>query len=89
MQNTEMELMLSGHGLTTAQIFYRLPDFEKLIQSYVWQDYDVAPDFPNLFKFLEFWERELDGPLHSVQYTHNRLIKPGEWTNCKGEIVLH
>ena len=89
MQRTEMELMLSGHGLTTAQIFYHMPDYEKLIQTFVWQEFDIAPEFPNLFKFLDFWERELDGPLHSVQFTHRKLIKPGEWRNCKGEFLLH
>lgn len=89
MNNREMELMLAGHGLTTAQIIYRMPDFESVLQTYVWQEYDISPDFPKLFEFLDFWERELDGPLHSVQYSHQRLIRPGEWRNVEGEFVLH
>ncbi len=58
---------LEGYGLTTANILYRLPDHPKILQTYIWQEYDVAPRFPVLLEFLEFWKRELAGPLHSVQ----------------------
>ena len=69
---------LAGYGLTTAEIFYRLPDHPSLLQSYVWQDYDIAPRFPTLLKFLTFWRTTLDGPLHSVRVGHCALIKPAE-----------
>ncbi|MCL4168752.1 UNVERIFIED_CONTAM: hypothetical protein GTU68_024715 [Idotea baltica] len=81
--------MLAGQGLTTAEILYRMPDFQRILQSFVWQEYDTAPHFPRLTKFLNFWKRELDGPLHSVRYTHRKLISPGEWRKVDGEIVLH
>jgi len=84
----ELEYMLMGQGLTTANIFYSMPDFESVIQNYIWQEYDTAPDFPKLYGFLEFWENELDGELRSVQYTHKKLISPGEWRNVSGELKL-
>ena len=85
----EMELMLKGYGLTTAEILYHMPDHPHFLQTYVWQEYDIAPKFPVLFKFLEFWKSKLDGPLHSVSYTHRRLIAPNEWRNVKGELLLN
>ena len=39
---------LEGYGLTTAHILYRLPDHPSLLQTYVWQDYDLCPKFPVL-----------------------------------------
>jgi hypothetical protein len=33
----------------------------------VWQDFDLAPMFPVLRRFLGFWQHELDGKLHSVK----------------------
>ena len=69
---------LDGYGLTTAQILYRLPDYRSVLQLYVWQNFDIYPKFPELEKFLGFWERELEGPLHSVTVAHSRLIKPAE-----------
>jgi len=88
-QQSETERMLKGYGLTTAQILYRLPDHPHIIQTFVWQDYDLAPKFPVLRGFLDFWNDKLDGPLHSVIYTHRRLIAAGEWRNVSGELVLH
>jgi uncharacterized protein Usg len=80
---------LRGYGLTTAQILYRLPDHPKFLQSYVWQEYDVAPDFPVLREFLAFWQRTLEGPLHSVTVAHARLIKPAEIRSINGVFPLH
>ncbi|MEO1986577.1 MAG: usg protein [Martelella sp.] len=86
---SDFELQLAGYGLTTAHILYRLPDFESLLQTYVWQDYDLAPDFPEMHKFLDFWKEKLDGPLHSVRYAHRRLIGPNEWRQVSGEFTIH
>lgn len=76
--SSTLELQLLGYSLTTAEILYRMPDAKSLLQTFIWQDYDLAPRFPKLHKFLDFWERELDGPLHSVRVSHERLIKPAE-----------
>ncbi|HEX5935515.1 MAG TPA: aspartate-semialdehyde dehydrogenase [Pseudorhizobium sp.] len=87
--NTEMEMMLKGYGLTTAQIFYRLPDHPTLLQSYVWQEYDLAPEFPEMRGFLAFWQEKLEGPLHSVHYVHRKMISASEWRSLQGEFILH
>jgi uncharacterized protein Usg len=41
-----------GCGLTTSEIVYRRPDRHWLLQTYVWQDYDLFPNFPALKDFL-------------------------------------
>lgn len=88
-KHSEMELMMQGYGLTTARILYHMPDHPHLLQTYVWQDYDVAPKFPVLLRFVEFWRSKLEGPLHSIAYTHRRLIAPNEWRNVSGELLLN
>jgi uncharacterized protein Usg len=80
---------LEGYGLTTANILYRRPDHPWLLQSYVWQDYDLCPSFPVLNKFLNFWLETLEGPLHSVTVAHARLIKPAEIRPVDGEFRLN
>jgi uncharacterized protein Usg len=79
---------LAGYGLTTAEILYRLPDHPTFLQSYIWQDYDVAPRFPVLHGFLSFWVEKLEGPLHSVRVAHSKLIKPCELRLLDKEFVL-
>ena len=86
---SEFEMQLAGYGLTTAQILYRLPDFESVLQTYVWQQYDLAPDFPEMNRFLDFWKDNIEGPLHSVRYAHRRLIGPNEWRQVTGEFTVH
>jgi uncharacterized protein Usg len=80
---------LSGYGLTTAEILYRMPDYPLVLQSFVWQDYDIAPTFPVLMKFLTFWREKLDGPLYSVRIGHSGLIKPAEMRAFGSELSLH
>jgi uncharacterized protein Usg len=89
MAMTETEKMLKGYGLMTAEIFYRMPDYRHVINTFVWQDYDLAPDYPELFGFIEFWQGKIEGPLHSVRFTHRKLIRPGEWRHVVGEFRLH
>lgn len=84
-----VEKMLAGHGLTTAEITYRMPDFSNVLQVFIWQDYDLFPKFPRLSGFLEYWRDTLDGPLHSVRYSHCRLIRPSEWRKVDGEFLLN
>lgn len=66
----------AGYGLTTAQIVYRVPDHFELLQEFIWQKFDLFPEFPGLTKFLAFWEAEIEGPIFSVTVAHARLIKP-------------
>ena len=89
MGSKDFASQLDGYGLTTAQILYRLPDHPGLLQTYVWQEYDLAPKFPVLLNFLEFWRRELAGPVHSVTVAHSRLIKPAEFRTVDGVLTLH
>jgi uncharacterized protein Usg len=74
----DLEKMLHDYRLTTAEILYHLPDHPHILQTYLWQELDIAPEYPVLNKFLLFWERELVGKLHSVNVAHVGVISPAE-----------
>lgn len=80
---------LAGYSLATAEIFYRMPDAQEILQTFIWQDYDLAPRFPELRKFLDFWSRELDGPIHSVRLAHAALVRPTEFRFTDCELTIH
>lgn len=69
---------LENYRLTTAQIIYHMPDHPSFLQEYIWQEYDMAPKFPVLRKFLHFWSDNLDGKLHSIVVASVGIIKPAE-----------
>ncbi|MBT8152419.1 usg protein [Epibacterium ulvae] len=89
METSETELMLKGYGLTMAEFTYHMPDYAHVLNTFVWQDYDLMPDHPRLFKFIEFWQQEIDGALHSVRFTHRRQLAPGDWRSVVGEFYLN
>jgi uncharacterized protein Usg len=80
---------LRDFRLTTAEILYHMPDHPNLLQSYVWQELDLAPHFPALHKFLDFWSHNLDGKLHSVQVANLTLIKAPETRMANALLSLH
>ena len=89
MTDRDFKAQLAGYSLTTAEILYRLPDHPSLLQSYIWQDYDIHPRFPRLERFLDFWARNLEGKLYRVTVAHKRLITPAEVRLIAGDFRMH
>jgi uncharacterized protein Usg len=81
--------VMGDFRLTTAEILYHMPDCHGLLQTYIWQDYDIAPRYPILNQFLAFWEKELEGPLHSVRVESCKLITPAQSNHRNFEFILH
>jgi uncharacterized protein Usg len=84
-----LALQLRNYRLTTAEILYHLPDHPDLLQSFIWQHMDLAPRYPELRRFLDFWTREIDGRLHSVRVASAALVSPGEMRHTSHLLHLH
>ncbi len=82
-------LQLRDYRLTTAEILYHMPDHPKLLQTFLWQEYDLAPHFPELRRFLDFWVKEIEGKLHSVRVANKKLITPDEIRYGSAEYLIH
>lgn len=78
----DLQKQLGSYRLTTAQILYHLPDYEEILQEFIWQDYDLAPKFPQLRNFLDFWTREIEGKLHSVYVAKREIITTSDYRNA-------
>ena len=89
MASTDFARQIAGYGLTTAGILYRLPDHPSILQEYIWQDYDLAPRFPELNKFLAFWSANLEEPLYRVRVAHKALLGPADLRAVNGEYRLN
>jgi uncharacterized protein Usg len=80
-------LRLNGWRLATAEVLYYIPDHPSLLQSFVWQTLDLAPSYPRIHRFLEFWGREIDAVIHSVRLASGETLAPGRFT--KAAAILH
>ena len=78
---------LRGYRLTTAEILYHMPDYPELLQTFIWQEFDLAPQYPVLAKFLHFWETSIDGKLHSVRVASRGLICEAELNAVSAEYL--
>jgi uncharacterized protein Usg len=87
--DADFRRQLQGYGLSTIEISYYMPDHPALLQLFICQQYDVAPQFPVLRDFLDHWRREVEAALHSVRVAHNHLIGPAEWRAVDGVITIN
>lgn len=78
MGTRDFERQLRGGRLTTAEVLYYLPDHPKLLQSFLWQTLDVAPEYPRIHRFLDFWRREIDAVIHSVTLSTAGIVTPAK-----------
>lgn len=76
MRDPDFMRRLQGERLTTAEVLFYMPDHPSLLQSFLWQTLDVAPTFPKVHRFLDFWRREIDAVIHSVTVSASGLVSP-------------
>ena len=76
MQTDEFELRLKGWRLATAEVLYYMPDHPSLLQSFTWQTLDLAPKYPRIHRFLDYWRKEIDAVIHSVRLATGETLAP-------------
>jgi uncharacterized protein Usg len=87
--NDEFLRQLRGERLTTASVLYYMPDSPALLQEFVWQTLDLAPEFPRIHRFLGFWRREIEAVSHSVTGASAGLVRPARLRLVDELCLLH
>jgi uncharacterized protein Usg len=87
MGGDELTLRLQGWRLATAEVLYYMPDHPALLQTFVWQTLDLAPEYPRIHRFLNFWRREIDAVIHSVRLATGETLAPGKLNTAS--VILH
>ena len=78
---------IHGAGLITTEILYYMPAHRTLLQSFVWQTLDLAPRYPRIHQFLNFWRQEIDAVIHSVTLASGETIAPARVNTAS--VILH
>ena len=55
--------------LTTIKVIYFLPDYNSILQEFVFQQYDTLPEYPKLKKFIRFWRKNIEAEIHRVDFS--------------------
>ena len=75
--------------LVTTHVLYYMPKHPMLLQSFVWQTHDRAPRYPRVMRFLDFWRREIDAAIHSVNIACPDEVGAARWRRVDHDLRLH
>lgn len=64
------------YRLTTILVIYRLPDYQSILNEFVWQTLDHPPEYPRMFQFIEYWRKNIEAPIYSVIIENTEVISP-------------
>ncbi len=82
------EHFIKDYRLIMAEIIYHMPDRPQFLQSFIWNEMDIAPRYPVLHGFLDFWDKNVEGKLHSVYVDSQRIITPGEFKYAQMQLTV-
>ena len=50
-------------------MIYYLPDYDHILQEFVFQQYDIVPEYPKLDKFVKFWRINIEARIHRIDFS--------------------
>ena len=60
-------MIIRKKSLVTVDILYWMPDYENILQQFIWQTKDVVPDIPRVHKFLNYWNDNIEAVISEVK----------------------
>ena len=60
-------MIIRRKSLVTVDILYWMPDYDNILQEFVWQTKDVVPEIPRVHKFLDYWHKNIDAVISEVK----------------------
>jgi len=58
--------LINNKVFVMVNIFYWMPDYDDIIQEFIWQTKDVQPTYPRVNKFLFYWKNNIDAVINEV-----------------------
>ena len=66
-------LIIKRRVLVTLNVYYWLPDYENILQQFVWQTLDIKPKYPRIEKFLDYWHNNIDAIVNEIEISERRI----------------
>ena len=66
-----IQIILKKWTVASVQVVYYIPDYMSLVNEFIWQTEDQLPEYPRITRFLDYWDKNIDGPIKEVYiYDH-------------------
>ena len=59
--------IIRNKTLVTLNVYYWMPDYDNILQQFIWQTMDVKPKYPRINKFLDFWHNNIEAIVSEIQ----------------------
>ena len=59
--------IIRNKTLLTLNVYYWMPDYDNILQQFVWQTMDVKPKYPRINKFLDYWHNNIEAIVSEIQ----------------------
>ena len=66
LERTNLAYILHKWTVATVQVVYYIPDYLHVVNEFMWQTEDQVPEYPRCKRFLDFWDKNIDGPIKEV-----------------------
>ena len=66
-------IIIKRKVLVTLNVYYWMPDYENILQQFIWQTLDVKPKYPRVYKFLNHWHNNIEVIVNEVQICERKI----------------
>jgi len=62
-------------------VYYWMPDYNNVLQEFMWGTEDEVPEYPKIHKFLNYWHHNIDAVISEVLVSHatSKYIRSVDW----------
>ena len=54
------------------RVYYWMPDYNNILQEFMWQLNDVVPEYPRVHRFLNHWHENIEAVIQTLEVSHGR-----------------
>ena len=62
-------------------VYYWMPDYNNVLQEFMWGTEDIVPEYPRVHKFLNYWHHNIDAVISEVLVSHatSKSFRSVDW----------
>ena len=64
-------MILIRNTIVTVNVLYWMPDYNHILQEFIWQTADVRPEYPRVHRFLNYWHNNIEAVISEVNIADN------------------
>ena len=64
-------MIILRNTIVTLYVLYWMPDYNHILQEFIWQTADIRPEYPRVHRFLNYWHDNIEAVISEVNIADN------------------